>query len=506
MKLKKLLSVLLAVVIIASLGAITVSAESVKIATDAVNPSLNKEFTITITFSGAGLGSIDAVITYDANRLEMVSLASDSSNPNKGELVISHYNANGFTSKSFEYKFKAIAEGDAKIAVISSEVWTADTSTKYTPTASTVVKVVDKANLSGNANLKAMALSDDIPLNPEFNKDVTTYNVTVDNSVEKVLINALPEDKNAKITYGGSTRMKVGDNQRWVIVTAPNGTQKKYTINIKRNAPNESLTNTDTPTINPYEIKIGEETWLLVYEYPDELKLDGFTVASAMINGYELPVLKSDVTQEVVVYAKLVSEEERAAYFVYNPFTTSFKEYCIYSPIGSDLVLLELDSDIVLPKGYYKTNTNVGGYNLEVIKYNDEAFADFVIVYAQSAEGHKDYYRIDLKNNTAQRFPDFTLKLKMAQTMSKGTITARFMALSSMEKVMVCASVVILFLIVVLIIVLLVRLIRGIAYKRAEMVNELDELEEYDDFVDDEEFSSDDEEFEDEEFKEEDFE
>lgn len=483
MKLKKFLSVLLAVVLIACMGIITASAETVKIAPEVRNPTINQEFTITITFSGAKLGSIDASVSYDANRLQLLSVAADSSNPSKGEIIISHYNANGFSSKSFEYKFKAIAEGDAKVAVKYSEVWSADASTKYTPNGSTTITITDKSKLSGNANLKAFALSDDIPLNPAFSKDVTTYNVEVDNSVEKVLLNAIAEDIEAKITYGGSTRMKVGDNQRWVVVTAPNGTQKKYIVNIKRAAPDGAIS--DLP-VNLYEVQIEGKAWNVASEYTPEMILPGFTISSTTINGYELPALKSETTQDVVVYAKPAGEEAGGAYFSYNPLTAVFKQFRLYTSTVNSLILLDIDEGVALPHGYYKANANIGGYDVKIIKYENEIFADFVIVYAQTSLGNKDYYRIDLKENTVQRLPEFAAALEKAAVMERGTIITRFAALSLYEQIMVCAVAFALLLAIVLIILLLIRLVRGVAYKKSEMVNELDELEEFDDFIDEE--------------------
>ncbi len=479
LKFKKFISILLAIAIMTSMIVMSALAESVSVLPSTNSPILNSEFTVTVKFSGTGLGSIDATINYDTNRLQCVSVPADTSNPSAGEVLISHYNANGFTEKAFQIKFKAIAEGSAKISISSSEVWTADNSTKYTPSGSTTVNIINKANLSGNANLKSMILSDNIPLNPAFNKDVTTYNISVDNSVEKVLINAVAEDKDAKLSYGGSTKMKVGDNQRWVTVTAPNGTQKKYTINIKRAAPGETIENPDEPTVNPYEVTIGEEKWILVSEYTDDIKLAGFSVSSTIVGGIELPALKSETTQEIVVFANS-ADGAKNGYFSYNALTGAFNVYRIYNTSANRYILLDIDGDIVLPKGYYKTNANIGGYDIDAIKYEDASLADFVIVYAEAQNGSKEYYRVDTKDNSMQRFPEFSAELKNASAMANGTFVTRFIALSNMEKLMVSAAALVAVLIIALIVVLIVRLARGSAYKDEE-IEEFDELEEFDD-------------------------
>ncbi len=474
LKIKKAVCLLLAIILISSVGIFSAAAESVAVVPDNKTPTLNSEFTVAINFSGASIGAVDATVSYDSNRLQCISVPGDASNPQAGEIIICNYTG----GTSFSFKFKAIAEGDAKIEVTSSEVSNKDATATYNPLGSTTV-YINKVNLPGNANLKSMILSDNIPLNPAFNKDVTTYNISVDNSVEKVLINAVAEDKAAKLSYGGSTKMKVGDNQRWVTVTAPNGTQKKYTINIKRAAPGETIENPDEPTVNPYEVTIGEEKWILVSEYTDDIKLAGFSVSSTIVGGIELPALKSETTQEIVVFANS-ADGAKNGYFSYNALTGAFNVYRIYNTTANRYILLDIDGDIVLPKGYYKTNANIGGYDIDAIKYEDASLADFVIVYAEAQNGSKEYYRVDTKDNSMQRFPEFSTELKNASAMANGTFVSRFIALSNMEKLMVCAAALVAVLIIALIVVLIVRLARGSTYKDEE-IEEFDELEEFDD-------------------------
>lgn len=475
LKFKKTICLLLAIVLISSVGIFTASAESVAVVPDNKTPTLNSEFTVSINFSGASIGAVDATVSYDSNRLQCVSTPADASNPQAGELIICNYTG----GTAFSFKFKAIAEGDAKIAVTSSEVSNKDATAVYNPLGSVVVNVIDKSKLSSNANLKSMVLSDDIPLEPAFNKDTTVYNIKVANTVEKVLINAVAEDSGAKLSYGGSTKMKVGDNQRWVTVTAPNGTQKKYVININRAAPDGATENPDEQTVNPYEVTIGEEKWILVSEYTEEMKLAGFVVSSTMVGGVELPALQSETTKEIVVFANS-ADGTKSGYFTYNALTGAFSVYRIYNTSASRYVLLDIDSNIVLPKGYYKTNANVGGYDISVIKYENATFADFIIVYGENQSGSKDYYRIDTRDNSIQRLPEFNAALQNASTMVNGTVVSRFIALSNMEKLMVCAVLLAAVIIIALIVILIVKLVRGNAYKDEE-IEEFDELEEFDD-------------------------
>ena len=73
-------------------------------------------------------------------------------------------------------------------------------------------------------------------LSPEFNSNVTNYNVEVLNTVDNVNIIAKANDTNASISGAGNQAVNVGANNFNIVVTAQDGTTNKtYSINITRN-------------------------------------------------------------------------------------------------------------------------------------------------------------------------------------------------------------------------------------------------------------------------------
>ena len=73
-------------------------------------------------------------------------------------------------------------------------------------------------------------------LSPEFNSNVTNYNVEVLNAVDNVNIIAKANDTNASISGAGNQAVNVGANNFNIVVTAQDGTTNKtYSINITRN-------------------------------------------------------------------------------------------------------------------------------------------------------------------------------------------------------------------------------------------------------------------------------
>lgn len=68
----------------------------------------------------------------------------------------------------------------------------------------------------------------------DFNKDVLDYNVTLENEVYELEINAKTEDSKATIKGTGVYKIEVGNNLIKLDVTAENGKIKEYAINILR--------------------------------------------------------------------------------------------------------------------------------------------------------------------------------------------------------------------------------------------------------------------------------
>ena len=96
-----------------------------------------------------------------------------------------------------------------------------------------VVRVV--RDLSTNDDLSFLFVEEG-GLSPHFNETTIFYNVKVPNNVTEVHIEAIPEDKDATVDIvGDTTNLEVGvPREIQVVVTAPKGNQKTYTLSITR--------------------------------------------------------------------------------------------------------------------------------------------------------------------------------------------------------------------------------------------------------------------------------
>ena len=100
------------------------------------------------------------------------------------------------------------------------------TATKSTSSSTTSTK-------SSNAYLSKLQINQE-GLTPNFNKNKTSYAVTVGENVNDLKVTAVAEDSKSKVAISGNTGLKNGDNKVYITVTAQDGTKKVYTITVTK--------------------------------------------------------------------------------------------------------------------------------------------------------------------------------------------------------------------------------------------------------------------------------
>ena len=110
---------------------------------------------------------------------------------------------------------------------------------------------------SSNANLSGLEISLGT-LSPGFTAEETEYTVTLANRVTSITVTPTAADSNATIAVNGAAvtsgsssgpiALRVGANVARVIVTAEDGTEKKYTISVRRGAPSSYFTDPPDPS------------------------------------------------------------------------------------------------------------------------------------------------------------------------------------------------------------------------------------------------------------------
>lgn len=129
-------------------------------------------------------------------------------------------------------------------------------------------KKEDEEEKSNTKNLKSLTV-ENYKLEPEFDPEVTEYNLTVGTDVEKLEVSAVPQDENSKVEITGNTDLLLGENTINIKVTAEDETVKIYKINVskieevslqlsKLEIENYTLTPEFSKDIYEYTLNIGD--------------------------------------------------------------------------------------------------------------------------------------------------------------------------------------------------------------------------------------------------------
>ena len=189
-----------------------------------------------------------------------------------------------FVDGSASVTVKINGEGNVKVTATAADMADTSTSSPYTGATAGTIKVSSNSSSSTSSNNKQDTSKQDnsktstksnntnlsnLGIKPNdftgFKTNKTSYDVTVPNDVEKVTVYATAQDKKASIKGNGTQKLNVGKNTLNVVVTAEDGTQKTYTINVTREegnseSDNKNETNSNsTATENTTTESVSEE-------------------------------------------------------------------------------------------------------------------------------------------------------------------------------------------------------------------------------------------------------
>ena len=156
----------------------------------------------------------------------------------------------------------------------------------------TYLVTVNRAGLGGNNNLQSLSVSPG-SLAPGFTPSTRSYTVNVADTVDSITVSAQAQDAGATVSIENQTTTSLSvllepagtPTLISIDVTAPNGSQKNYTVRVNRAAsiPAPSITTTTLPNGNVsifYSKQLaatggsGNLTWTITGSLPDGLIMD----------------------------------------------------------------------------------------------------------------------------------------------------------------------------------------------------------------------------------------
>ena len=275
------------------------------------NIDANASFTVTMSLSGAtDLVALDAVLSYDANKLELTGFSGQGGWQTQVAKKIVGANSNGLNGSgsivtlTFKAKSSFVAGESTTISVTSVKGSDSNVERQTGNDASITIKV----NIPKSSNNNLSGLMVDGKSVSGFSAGKTSYDLG-ESKADSLNIDATVEDSKASVSGTGSKKINYGKNTYSIVVTAENGSKKTYTITVTK-PDNRSKDNTlSSLSANPLDLKFNKNT--TSYSFKVEHNVTNIIISAkatdskASVSGTGTKTLKDYVnTFNVVVTAE----------------------------------------------------------------------------------------------------------------------------------------------------------------------------------------------------------
>ena len=238
---------------------------------------------------------------------------------------------------------------------------------------------------SSNNYLKSLTI-DGFDISPSFDKETKEYSVEVPNGTEKVNIKAEKADSSASVKGDGEVSVTEGVNKIEIKVTAENGNERVYVINVT------------VKELDPIEVTIDKKKYNIIRKEGVIDPPENYEKDTIKINDNDVLCYRNKVTKVVLVGIK--DESGNAAYYIYDEKKNTYTKYNGIKVGNLYLSVLDMPKDKI-PDGYVKKTFEYDGKKIDGYVLNN---SDFYLIYAQNeTTGKIGLYTYDRKEATIQR-------------------------------------------------------------------------------------------------------
>lgn len=365
--------------------------------------------TVSVSTEGA-IGSYSLPVSYNSSVLEYTGGAG---NGGGGTVMIAGYGDGSQTRLSANLNFKAIGNGTSNIATSGGEVYGWDesvldishagasitVSAPQTPNEGNAGSSDTPLSGSGDNSLKSLEISPGT-LNPSFQSGTTAYTVELPRDTKAIVVSALPNDSKATVSVTHHNDLEPGANKTYIVVTAENGTQKTYVLNVNCGEAEEG----GEPEIPPVTIDGREYTFATTEQMEGVSVPEGFAAGEGEYEEASVIIYTSPNQQLHIVY--LLTEEE-GQWFIYNQEQKTFIPYVEYQSAANRYVIMIPEDGIRIPAGYEPVEIQIQGETITAYARDDNK--EFVLVYAMNINGRTGFYLYDTAEGTWQRYQESEL-------------------------------------------------------------------------------------------------
>lgn len=245
--------------------------------------NVGEEFDLNINVEGDNIYALTINLLYDTSKVKYIGDSSDVE-VYENKLIYTWFDeTGGFRPKNNEnilsLRFKAIGSGEVNFG-LNGEIYNLNGEIRdvnYIGTSINIneIKNIEKQSFQSEGSdsvlLKEMRINYE-GITPEFNKEIENYYFITDENIDNILVDAIPENTNAKVNIKGNDNIKYGLNQIQIEVSL-NNMKKIYTINVTKTN-NVELANANlenlavdsyllepefSPNITNYNLKVSND-------------------------------------------------------------------------------------------------------------------------------------------------------------------------------------------------------------------------------------------------------
>ena len=417
-KLKSVVSIIVIMAMFILMGKNNVVyAASATVTISSATVTQGQEFKVNVEISAdANIGAYNFYLEYDASVLQAVS-GFEGGGGGRIQLIYDVPDSSSISKKLTKtITFKAIGPGSSaiKYVCISGDDGVIDYDTvdnmSVTPKNGSIT-VNAPVVASKNNNLSSMSIaavredgsSYDVTLSPAFSKDVTKYNISVEQGVTDLVVSAKTEDAKAKINVQWPN-LDPGDNTTKVIVTAEDGSKKEYVIYTK--VPVEETT---PPMPEDPITTVIDGTEYYVGNINDSVTLpEGFESFEYNYNGKTVVAGKGLVKDLIVMYLTSGTGEAGKLY-IYDEVANSFYPMVNITMSQKLYTIVKAPEELVVPVGYNESVITIDG--VEFTGWQISELEGIYLVYAMNWEGQAGLYYYDIAESQMMKYFDSSVEV-----------------------------------------------------------------------------------------------
>lgn len=368
--------------------------ESASVSISSASGTVGDTVTITVTVSASDdIGGAFIYVSYDN------SILRPTSGGNSGVVTFGFTDGSAYGStESTSMSFEIIGAGTTTLSVTGASKIVCISEEQAQIQSSSPGKVTGRApaNYSSDNSLKSLQISPGT-LSPAFSPDITTYNATVDKDVERLVVSAVPNDDNAKVSTTG-TRMDPGRNTTTITVTAEDGSTRKYVIYTIRQTDGGEATQGASLTVS-----VDGKNYLLSSDFSSNPLPEGYEEIEYDYNGQKVRAGKGIKTKLILMYLETSDGNGKSGFYIYDESNKTFSLYNTVTEPDITYVILPITASVEKPEGYTLTKFTMNGKEVQVLIDSER---NFCLFYGVSSLGENGWFRYRVSDGTIQVYSE----------------------------------------------------------------------------------------------------